>query len=195
MVRYQAIEDSVDNLSQVVTALQQGEVIAYPTEAVFGVGCDPDNPEAVARLLALKQRPIEKGLILIAADYAQLAPYIDDSQLTDEQKARILATWPGPVTWVMPTKPQVPAFLTGQFTTIAVRVTDHPLVQQLCREFGKPLTSTSANLTGEPPCRTVDEVVSQLGDHLSTILHGETGGRDNPSEIRDAATGHIFRQG
>nr|WP_202602068.1 L-threonylcarbamoyladenylate synthase type 1 TsaC [Photobacterium halotolerans] len=195
MVRYQAIEDSVDNLSQVVTALQQGEVIAYPTEAVFGVGCDPDNPEAVARLLALKQRPIEKGLILIAADYAQLAPYIDDSQLSDEQKARIFATWPGPVTWVMPTKPQVPTFLTGQFTTIAVRVTDHPLVQQLCREFGKPLTSTSANLTGEPPCRTVDEVVSQLGDHLSTILHGETGGRDNPSEIRDAATGHIFRQG
>ncbi|NAW66453.1 L-threonylcarbamoyladenylate synthase type 1 TsaC [Photobacterium halotolerans] len=185
----------MDNLSQVVTALQQGEVIAYPTEAVFGVGCDPDNPEAVARLLALKQRPIEKGLILIAADYAQLAPYIDDSQLSDEQKARIFATWPGPVTWVMPTKPQVPTFLTGQFTTIAVRVTDHPLVQQLCREFGKPLTSTSANLTGEPPCRTVDEVVSQLGDHLSTILHGETGGRDNPSEIRDAATGHIFRQG
>ncbi|UTM57281.1 L-threonylcarbamoyladenylate synthase type 1 TsaC [Photobacterium sp. CCB-ST2H9] len=185
----------MDNLSQVVTALEQGEVIAYPTEAVFGVGCDPDNPEAVAKLLALKQRPVEKGLILIAADYAQLAPYVDDSQLTEDQKALIFASWPGPVTWVMPTKPGVPSFLTGQFSTIAVRVTDHPLVQQLCRAFGKPLTSTSANLTGEPPCRNVQEVESQLGAHLKTILHGETGGRDNPSEIRDAATGQIFRQG
>ena len=185
----------MENLNQVVAALQQQDVIAYPTEAVFGVGCDPDSETAVNKLLALKQRPIEKGLILIAANYEQLAPYIDDSALNEEQKARIFSSWPGPVTWVMPTKPGVPSFLTGQFDTIAVRVTDHPLVQQLCLAFGKPLTSTSANLTGQEPGRTVAEVEAQLGSQLSAILHGETGGRDNPSEIRDAITGNIFRQG
>lgn len=185
----------MENLAQVVAALQQGEVIAYPTEAVFGVGCDPDNEQAVNKLLALKQRPVEKGLILIAADYDQLTPYIDDSQLTAEQIQRIQASWPGPVTWVMPTKPGVPSFLTGQFETIAVRVTDHPLVQQLCRQFGKPLTSTSANLTGQAPGRTAEEVKQQLGQYLPAILQGDTGGRDNPSEIRDAKTGKVFRQG
>ena len=185
----------MENLNQVVTALQQQDVIAYPTEAVFGVGCDPDSETAVNKLLALKQRPVEKGLILIAANYEQLTPYVDDSALSDEQKNRIFASWPGPVTWVMPTKPGVPSFLTGQFDTIAVRVTDHPLVQQLCLAFGKPLTSTSANLTGQEPGRTVAEVEAQLGSQLSAILQGETGGRDNPSEIRDAITGNIFRQG
>lgn len=183
------------NITQVISALKQGEVVGYPTEAVFGVGCDPDNKQAVEKLLALKQRPIEKGLILIAADYEQLLPYIDESQLTSAQKQAVMATWPGPVTWVMPTKPNVPSFLTGQFTTIAVRVTDHPLVQQLCRQFGKPLTSTSANLTGQEPGRTMTEVEQQLGQYLAVILDGNTGGRLNPSEIRDAQTGNIFRQG
>ncbi|KLV04998.1 L-threonylcarbamoyladenylate synthase type 1 TsaC [Photobacterium ganghwense] len=185
----------MENLNHVVAALRQEEMIAYPTEAVFGVGCDPDSEQAVMKLLALKQRPVEKGLILIAANYEQLAPYIDDSQLTDEQKQRIFDSWPGPVTWVMPTKPGVPRFLTGQFDTIAVRVTDHPLVQALCLAFGKPLTSTSANLTGQEPGRTVAEVELQLGDRLAAILQGDTGGRENPSEIRDARTGQIFRQG
>lgn len=185
----------MENLAQVVAALRQGEVVAYPTEAVFGVGCDPDNQQAVQKLLALKQRPVEKGLILIAADYEQLKPYVDDSQLTAEQMQRIQATWPGPVTWVMPTKAGVPSFLTGQFDTIAVRVTDHPLVQELCRQFGKPLTSTSANLTGQEPGRTAEEVKQQLGALLPAILQGETGGRENPSEIRDAITGKVFRQG
>ncbi|WP_036820707.1 Sua5/YciO/YrdC/YwlC family protein, partial [Photobacterium sanctipauli] len=133
--------------------------------------------------------------ILIAANYEQLLPYIDDSQLTDEQKQRIFSSWPGPVTWVMPTKPGVPRYLTGQFDTIAVRVTDHPQVQVLCQAFGKPLTSTSANLTGQEPGRNVADVEQQLGDQLAAILQGETGGRVNPSEIRDAITGNIFRQG
>lgn len=185
----------MDNLQQVVSALQSGEVIAYPTEGVFGVGCDPDNPQAIEKLLALKQRPIEKGLILIAANYQQLQPYIDDTQLSDLQKQKIFLTWPGPVTWVMPVKKDISPLLTGKFTSIAVRVSDHPLVQKLCHQFGKPITSTSANLTGLPPCKTVAEVHSQLGEHLSAILEGETGGRENPTEIRDAFSDTVLRQG
>ncbi len=185
----------MDNFEHSLQALQQGEVIAYPTEGVFGVGCDPDDPIAIQKLLELKQRPVEKGLILIAAHYEQLKPYIDESQLTAEQLEKIHATWPGPVTWIVPASDRVTNWVSGQFDSIAVRVTDHPLVQKMCNAFGKPLTSTSANLTGQPPCMTTEEVEQQLGSHLVAILQGETGGRDKPSEIRDAKTSQVLRQG
>ncbi len=185
----------MNNFEQALSALQQGEVIAYPTEGVFGVGCDPDNAQAIQKLLELKQRPVEKGLILIAANYEQLLPYIDESQLTIEQLETVKATWPGPYTWIMPASNKVSNWVSGQFDSIAVRVTDHPLVQQICQAFGKPLTSTSANLTGLPPCMTTEEVEAQLGDQLVAILRGETSGRDKPSEIRDAKTLAVLRQG
>ncbi|MGL6262232.1 L-threonylcarbamoyladenylate synthase [Vibrio sp. WXL210] len=185
----------MDNFAAAIDALTQGKVIAYPTEGVFGVGCDPDNPQAIQSLLAIKQRPVEKGLILIAASYKQIKDYIDETQLSEAQLAAIRATWPGPVTWVVPASDKVSSWVSGQFDSVAVRVTDHPLVQQLCQQFGKPITSTSANLTGQPPCKTHQEVVEQLGNQPVTIVEGETGGRANPTEIRDAKTGQVFRQG
>lgn len=177
-----------------VEQLQQQAVIAYPTEAVFGLGCDPDSEEAVMRLLAFKQRPVEKGLILIAADYQQFIPYIADHELSVTQREKMFSSWPGPVTWVLPALPQTPRWLTGRFDTLAVRVSDHPAVQELCRQFGKPLVSTSANLSGQSPCRNVEEVLRQFGDRFP-VLRGETGGRLNPSEIRDIISGDIIRQG
>lgn len=185
----------MDNFEQILHALHSGDVIAYPTEGVFGVGCDPDNPQAIEKLLQLKQRSIDKGLILIAATYEQLLPYIDENQLTHQQLLTVKSTWPGPVTWIMPASSQVSKWVSGQFDTIAVRVTDHPLVQQLCLAYGKPITSTSANLSGHPSCMTTDEVVQQFGAQLIAILHGETGGRNKPSEIRDAKTQQVLRQG
>ncbi|WP_428773998.1 L-threonylcarbamoyladenylate synthase [Vibrio sp.] len=185
----------MENLDQAVTALQRGDVIAYPTEGVFGVGCDPDNVQAIEKLLQLKQRPVEKGLILIAASYQQLLPYIDEAQLSQEQLQRVQSTWPGPVTWIMPASGQVSDWVSGQFDTIAVRVTDHPLVKELCLRYGKPITSTSANLTGQPPCMTTEQVEAQLGNRLVTIVRGETSGRNKPSEIRDAKTLKVLRQG
>ncbi|MCY1696666.1 L-threonylcarbamoyladenylate synthase type 1 TsaC [Lelliottia sp. SL45] len=183
-----------DSIARALEVLRKEEVIAYPTEAVFGVGCDPDSELAVTRLLELKQRPVEKGLILIAANFEQLKPYIDDSMLNKAQRDTISAAWPGPVTFVFPSLPTTPRWLTGRFDSLAVRVTDHPLVVELCQTFGKPLVSTSANLTGLPPCRTSQEVLAQFGDDFPVVI-GETGGRQNPSEIRDALTGERFRQG
>lgn len=183
-----------ESVTKALIALKNKEVIAYPTEAVFGVGCDPDSETAVMRLLELKQRPVEKGLILIAADYEQLKPYIDDSMLSDAQREAVFSKWPGPVTFVFPARASTPRWLTGRFDSLAVRVTDHPLVVELCKAYGKPLVSTSANLTGQPPCRTTAEVVAQFGEAFPVVV-GETGGRLNPSEIRDALTGELFRQG
>ena len=179
-----------DPIADAIEVLNKENVIAYPTEAVFGVGCDPDSEVAVNRLLALKQRPMDKGLILIAASFEQLKPYIDDSMLTDA----VFARWPGPVTFVFPAPATTPRWLTGRFDSLAVRVTDHPLVVALCQAYGKPLVSTSANLSGLPPCRTVEEVRTQFGTDFP-VVSGETGGRLNPSEIRDALTGELFRQG
>jgi L-threonylcarbamoyladenylate synthase len=181
-------------IEEIINQLNQQQVVAYPTEAVFGLGCDPDSEIAVSRLLKLKNRPWQKGLILVAANYQQLNDYIDDTQLEDKQKTTILASWPGPVTWLMPIRPHVPNWLTGEFTSLAVRVSAHPAVIALCRRFGKPLVSTSANLSGMPPCRTYLEVKQQFGNDFP-VMNDSVGGQKNPSEIRDALTGKLIRQG
>ncbi|MDX2319169.1 MAG: L-threonylcarbamoyladenylate synthase [Moritella sp.] len=185
--------NNLTTISNAVAALRNQQVIAYPTEAVFGLGCDPMNEKAVRRLLAIKQRPIEKGLILIAANLMQLDAYVDLSKLTAQQIDNINQTWPGPTTWVMPAKAQVPKWLTGQFDSIAVRVSAHPTVQQLCLAFGGPITSTSANLTGLAPCVTAGEVTQQLGPLLGAIIDEAVGVLAQPTSIIDAVTGQIYR--
>ena len=181
-----------DSLHVCVESLKKNAVIAYPTEAVFGLGCDPDSEEAIMALLKIKARPVEKGLILIAANYQQLLPYISDEQLTDEQRERMFSHWPGPVTFVVPSR--APRWLRGQFDSLAIRVSNHPDVQQLCLAYGKPLVSTSANFSGQEPCRNVQEITAQFGNDFP-VLQGVTGGRQNPSEIRNVITGELIRQG
>ncbi|WP_425529412.1 L-threonylcarbamoyladenylate synthase [Ferrimonas balearica] len=180
-------------VSEGAALMAKGGVVAYPTEAVFGLGCDPSNEEAVSRLLDIKQRPVEKGLILIAANYGQLLPFVNDSALPDARREAVMARWPGPTTWVMPAQPSVPGWVTGQFDTLAVRVTDHAIAADLCRAFGGPVVSTSANLTGQPPCRSADEVLAALGDLVDGVVMGDVGGRKDPSMILDAMTDQVFR--
>ncbi len=181
------------SLQDAVQQLRDGQVIAYATEAVFGLGCDPDNESAVLSLLTIKQRPIEKGLILVAADWSQLQPYVDWASIPSARLATALASWPGPYTWVMPAASQTPKWLTGQFNSLAVRVSAHPQVRELCLEFGRPLVSTSANLTGFPACRSAAEVADQLAGRIGTILPGEVGGSINPSQILDVLSGEVLR--
>jgi L-threonylcarbamoyladenylate synthase len=173
--------------------VRAGGLIAYPTEAVYGLGCDPRNERAVRRLLALKRRLPRKGLILIAADFAQLAPYLQP--LTPADQAQLNATWPGPYTWLIPARPEVPRWLRGQFDTLAVRVTAHPLAAALCRTCGHPLVSTSANYSGRPPARTALAVRRQLGGDIDALLSGPTSGAAKPTEIRDLRTGRRVRSG
>ncbi|MFC0180081.1 Sua5/YciO/YrdC/YwlC family protein [Thorsellia kenyensis] len=180
---------SVDALIQ---RLNEGELIAYPTEAVFGLGCDPDNEQAVLHLCALKQRPIEKGLILVASHFELLTPYVDISLLTQQQLEKIHASWPGPVTWVMPTKKDIPYYLKGQFDTLAVRVSAHPIVRALSLAFNRPLVSTSANVTSQPPAKTAEEVFIQFADKVF-ISEGKIGDLDKPTLIKEALTGKVLR--
>lgn len=181
------------DIESVVQVLQEGGVIAYPTEAVYGLGCDPDNEAAVLALLAVKQRPVEKGLILIAANYSQLLPYIDDEAIPLEKRAEIFSCWPGHVSWVLPASKTAPKWITGQFDSIAVRVTAHPVVQQLCLAYGKPVVSTSANLSGQPAITDRIELEQSMAGKVSAIMPGALGGATQPSQIRNALTGDILR--
>lgn len=180
------IESAADRLTR-------GGVIAYPTEAVWGLGCDPFDETAVRRLLAIKQRPLEKGLILIAADLDQLRPCLDLAALPAERLAQVQASWPGPHTWVMPTRPGTPAWITGAHASLAVRVSAHPVVVALCRAFGGPLVSTSANLSGQPAPLRRDDLDPALLARLDGVVAGDTGGLARATPIRDARSGRQLR--
>ncbi|KAE9533424.1 tRNA threonylcarbamoyladenosine biosynthesis protein RimN [Ursidibacter arcticus] len=178
----------------IIEQLKQEQVIAYPTEAVFGLGCNPQSEIAVRKLLALKQRPEDKGLILVAPHKDFFLPYIDESKLSSIEWQRFEQKTEKAITWIMPAKSSVPRYLTGAFDTIALRLCQVPAVVELCNNVGFALTSTSANLTTLPPCRTAEEVRLQFGNDFP-VLDWQTSGNSNPSEIRDIFTQHIFRQG
>lgn len=174
-------------------SLHNGGVIAYPTEAVWGLGCNPFDETVVLRLLAIKRRPVEKGLILVAGDLAQLDGLLDWNRLPAARRTLVLDSWPGPNTWVMPATSRVPAWIRGTHETVAVRLSAHPAVVALCAAFGGPLVSTSANLAGQPPAFLRETLDRALLDRIDAVATGETGGLAAPTVIRDALSGMQLR--
>ncbi len=183
-----------EQLEQAKQAYLDGGIIAYPTEAVFGLGCDPDNEAAVHKLLSLKQRSVDKGLILLASNYSQLLPYVADLKIPQDKRFSVLSRWPDGVTQVMPANKNIASFLTGKFTTIAVRVTSQPDVVALCNAVNRPIVSTSANLSGESPAITWQEVENKLANNVDYIIKGKTLGFKQPSTIINALSGEVYRQ-
>ena len=181
------------SLEQAASVLRDGGLIVYPTESVWGLGCDPANADAVQRLLTLKQRPQSKGVILIAAGVEQLLPWIDLAGLGDARRVEVLASWPGPHTWALPCRESVPDRLRGAHESLAARVTAHPTAAALCRAFGGPLVSTSANLGGDPPARAWQDLDPRILAGVDGWIEGETGGLERPTPIRDARTGEVLR--
>jgi L-threonylcarbamoyladenylate synthase len=183
------------DLSNALITLRTQGVIAYPTESVFGLGCDPDDDGAIQKILDLKMRPAHKGLILIASSIEQLQNYADFSMLSHKQIDNIKATWPGPFTWVVPAQKSLSKLISGDFDSVAVRVSAHPIVQQLCNEFAKPIISTSANLSGLEACVDAVAVKTMFTDNplLENIIEADVSGLDNPSQIHHALTGKRLR--
>ncbi len=177
-------------IQRVARVVREGGVIAYPTEAVWGVGCDPWNEAAVDRLLALKERPVHKGLILVADSIEQFDFILYD--LPERWIDRLASTWPGPHTWLVPHQDRLPQWITGEHDSVALRVSDHPLVRDLCALTG-PLVSTSANPAGRPSARSRLRVEQYFHGELDYVLGGALGGRRNPSLIRDLRTGDVIR--
>jgi L-threonylcarbamoyladenylate synthase len=176
-------------LQHAARILKQGGIVAYATEYCFGLGCDPFNRNAVLRLLRLKRRPVKKGLIVLASDTEQLAPYLHDIP------PPVSASWPGPHTWLLLPRPGVPGWITGRHAKIAARVTAHAQAAALCRAADMAIISTSANRAGEVPARTNREVARRFGKRVDYILPGHVGAARMPTPIRDAVTGRLIRAG
>jgi L-threonylcarbamoyladenylate synthase len=172
--------------------VRAGGLIAYPTEAVFGLGCLPFAAEALERLFALKRRSWRKGLLLIAADFAQIAPFVV-LPADPGRRRELLASWPGPVTWVLPATRTVPRWITGGRPTVGVRVTAHPVAAALCERVGSALVSTSANVARRPPLKAALHVRRALGRGLDYVLAGPLGGLASPTVIKDGRTGRVLR--
>ena len=176
-------------LQHAARILKQGGVVAYATEYCFGLGCDPFNRNAVLRLLRLKHRPVKKGLIVLAADAGQLAPYLKHIP------PQAIASWPGPHTWLLVPRNDVPGWITGRHEKIAARVTAHTQAAALCHAAGIAIVSTSANRAGESAARTDRDVARRFGKRVDYILPGHVGKAPAPTPIRDAATGRLVRTG
>ncbi len=179
------------DISAACRHLKAGGVIAYPTEGVFGLGCDPNNQQAIESLLDIKHRDIAKGFILIASERAQLSPFI--AELGVEIKNKLDKSWPGPVTWILPCSATAPLSVTGGKPTIATRVTDHKIASCLCVECQSAIISTSANISGEPACTTAQQVEEVFGDQLDYILDHKVGNLKGPTPIFDGLTGDQLR--
>jgi L-threonylcarbamoyladenylate synthase len=179
------------DLQQAIHTVQQGGVLAYPTEAVYGLGCNPQNLAAVQRILDLKQRPAKKGLILIAADWTQLSKWL--LPLSAEVQARVTADYAYPITWLLPTADHVSTLIRGEHDSLAVRVTQHPTCRLLCQALGYPLISTSANRSYDAPARSAQQVRAYFADTLDYILDASLGTASQPSEIRDGLSNQLIR--
>jgi L-threonylcarbamoyladenylate synthase len=176
-------------LIKAARVIHQGGLVAYATEYCFGLGCNPMNRAAVLRLLRLKRRSPRKGLILIAADVGQLAPYVADIP------ENVLATWPGPHTWLLAPRKEAPRWITGGLPRIAVRVTGHAQAAALCRTAHMAIVSTSANRSGEAPARSYRDAARRFRGLVDYVLPGNIGEAPAPTPIRDAETGAIVRPG
>ncbi len=180
------------HVKRAVQILRAGGVIAYPTEAVWGLGCDPWNSRAVERLLSLKSRAMAKGLILACGDIRQLDFLL--SALEVQQYEKLLQSWPSPTTWLVPdSRHTIPVWIKGDHEKVAVRVSKHSLIKRLSDELGRPIVSTSANPAGSPPAMSSLRIRQYFGQHLDYIVPGSLGLEKQPSRIMDLDTDAVIR--
>ena len=177
-------------VEQAVAVLKAGGLILYPTEGVYGIGCCPEQSEAIQKLLRAKNRASDKGLILVASELSQLNPFIAPLNASDTR--RVMESWPGPVTWLLPAAPNANPLLTGVFKTQACRVSAHPTVQALCRAFNGPIVSTSANMAGQAPALTALSALEQC-PMVSGVVEGEIGELKGPTTILKLGCESVIR--
>jgi L-threonylcarbamoyladenylate synthase len=171
-------------------ALWSGEVIAYPTEGVYGLGCDPTLQAAVDRILQVKQRSHAKGFIVVASHWYQCQPWVNVTLAVSE----VQHMWATPITWLLPASQKCPPWLIGKYNTLAVRISHHPVICQLCASLNRPLLSTSANVSGHAPARCVTDVIGYFNKEVKVGCLGNCGPLQAPTPIKDYQTGVFLRK-
>ena len=177
---------------QAAEIIRDGGVIAYPTEGVWGLGCDPDNAQAVSKILQIKSRPMHKGLILIGSELEHISLYLKG--LRDKDFDAIVQSKGKGISWLIPNNGNAEEIVSGGQATLVVRLTDHPVVTEICHAFSGAIVSTSANPSGQPPAISAEQVSNYFGDSLNMIVPGVLGGQNGPSEIRDIQTEKVLRE-
>jgi len=180
---------SSQSLRRASEVLLSGGVIAYPTEGVFGLGCLPDEFQAVSRILAIKKRDPALGLVLIATDIGQLDGWIE----LPEGVTELTSSSTRPITWIVPATPDVPYWIRGAHEGVAIRMTTHPVAGALCKAADSALVSTSANVHGRPVARNRLVLRRRFGTLVDYIVPGQCGPTSGPSEIRELAGGRVLR--
>ncbi len=162
--------ESPEALERALQVLRQGGLVCFPTDTVYGVGAHGFQEEAIRRIYQAKERPLEKAIALLLASEGQVEQV--SPGLTPVGRRLAERYWPGPLTLVLPRRPEVPSILSPRRATIAVRIPDHPITLRLIRMLGAPLAATSANRSGHPDPITAEDVVRELGDRVDLILDG-----------------------
>jgi len=176
-------------IQQAAKAIKNQGVIAYPTESVYGLGCNPLCEKAVNKILQLKRRPIKKGLILIASNFKQLA-FFTDLSLTDKEKIRSNTA---AQTWLVKKSTQTPLWICGEHSKVAIRVSQHPIVKALCNEAGMAIVSTSANTANSKSAASLLQVRQYFPTQLDFYLPGSTGSLSKATPIIDLETSEFIR--
>ena len=179
-------------MDHVVKQVCRGAVIAYPTEGVWGLGCSPYSLSAVSRILKLKKRSWEQGLILVASSIQQLKPFL--TGLPEESLGQLKSDWPGPVTYLVPDNGCCPLWIKGAHNSVALRMSSHPVIRDLYQRLKSPLVSTSANLSGRIAAISQLQVRKNFPVGVDAIVPGTVTDAHSVSEIRDLATGKILRK-
>ncbi len=169
-----------------------GAVIAYPGDTIWGFGCHPLLKDSVDRILQIKQRSASKGLILLSSELDFCLPYIS-SHLSANDIALLKKSTPQPTTWLIPASRNCPSWLRGGFSTIAIRIPNHPFIKALCNELESPIVSTSANISGKTTIRNSIQARRLFANQLDHIISGYQSGTGRPSEIKSLESGDIIR--
>ena len=180
----------ITEVKDVICHLKSGEVIGYPTEAVYGIGCDPWNQSSVEKIAKIKGRESSKTFLMVASSIDQLTDLIDISTLSRQ----VTSSWPGHTTWLITAKENVPYWLQDEQTNkVGIRISNHPLVRELCNKFGKPIISTSANISGKEEIKNQQEFMKIFSSDINYLVDGDLGDYDKASMIIDMQTNKKIR--
>ena len=181
-----------NDCAEFISSVKQGAIFAYPTEAVYGLGCDIFNVHSINRILKLKKRDVSKGLIVISDNLEKVRELIDDNYFKLFVENNSDAT---PTTWLCPSSDIVPPEITGGHNKIGIRITNHEVSCELCKVLDFPIISTSANISGQDPVQILQDCINIFGKDVDYIIKGPIGKNKKPSRIIDLISKKVLREG